>query len=187
MSRRARLTGLITPLCALLVVGIHLARGHGIGTPRLTNVASGPYLISAWTDPDPLRADQTHVVVGLTDPQTREPIITDVDIRVSLTSLADPSITVDEQAGHDSVNQLLFAAEFNDRLTPGRWRVGVLAGGSRGAGEEVYFDVDIAPARGFNWLWIGAGGMAALLVAWAFISLRPGPHGRESRPNQSAV
>jgi hypothetical protein len=155
------------------LLGGTLARAHGIGTPRLLNEPAGPYLLSIWTDPDPLRTDETHVVVAVTDPATREPIVEGVEVTVTLTSLADPAVTHTAVAGPDSVNRLLFAAEFTEGLAPGVWTVAVQVAGAQGEAPAVTFDVDIEPARGFNWLWIGVGGLAAIVVAWVAMSLRP--------------
>lgn len=177
----SRLWSLVWPSSALRLSALALllacaarTAAHGIGTPQVLNAVAGPYLLSAWTDPDPLRADETHVVVAVTDPESREPIITDVAVTVTMTSLADPAQTVTAVAGPDNVNRLLFAAEFNDRVSEGRWRVDLAATGARGAGEGVSFEVNVEPARGFNWLWLGIAGLAAVVLVWVAGSLRSG-------------
>ncbi len=161
----------------LLVALAHAAvvGAHGIGRPRILNAASGPYLVSAWTDPDPLREDETHVVVAVTDPTTREPIITEVEVTVRMQSLADAQTVLTEKAGSDNTNLLLFAAEFNDQVIEGPWQVGILVNGERGAGEEVTFEVEIAPGRGFNLLWLGLGGLVVLIAGWFVLSARSRP------------
>lgn len=165
---------LIVALLGFMVLASsYLARAHGIGTPRLLNETAGPYLLSIWTDPAPLRADETHVVVAVTDPATREPIVDGVEVVVTLTSLADSTQTHTAVAGPDSVNRLLFAAEFNNQLAPGMWRVAVVVAGTRGDAPEVSFEVEVEPARGFNWLWLGVGGLAAILLGWVALSARP--------------
>jgi hypothetical protein len=75
-------------------------------------------------------------------------------------------------AGTDDTNRLLYAAEFNDRVAPGRWRVSVLPEGARGVGEEVTFEVEIGAARTFNWLWIGVAGLGLALGAWLLSAMR---------------
>lgn len=160
-------------LCVAVLFCLTLpAQAHGTGKPQLLNAPAGPYLLSVWTDPDPLRADETHVVVAVLEPATQEFIVSDVTVTVRLRSLDDPTVELVETAAADDTNRLLFAAEFNERVTPGRWQVGVSANGARGAGDEVTFEVEVAPARGFNWLWLGVGGLGAAVVVWLLASMR---------------
>ncbi len=175
LSSSASLRVISAFLCVpLLFLTALIARAHGVGTPQLLNAPSGPYLLSVWTDPDPLRADETHVVVAVLEPATREPIVTDVEVVVRLEPLTGDGAPVSVTADTDETNRLFYAAEFNDRVAPGRWRVGVAVTGERGAGDEVTFEVDIVAARGFNWLWIGAGGLLLVVVLWLAFSLRGG-------------
>ena len=99
MRRRAILIPL---LCGLLLALFMAARlgAHGIGKPQVVNERVGPYLISVCTDPDPLRADETHVVVGVTNPDTREPVVGGIEVTVALVSAADPAVVADF-ARHD--------------------------------------------------------------------------------------
>lgn len=148
------------------------ARAHGMGTPQLLNVPAGPYMLSVWTDPNPLRSDEAHVVVAVIAPDTGQMIVSDIEVTITMTSLADPTVVHQRTAGQDFVNQLLHAAEFNDHLTEGAWRVGISATGARGASDEIAFEVEIDPARGFRWLWIGGGGLAAVVLAWLLLSMQ---------------
>jgi len=168
-------------LFLFIAAGFGQVYAHGIGKPRVLNAPAGSYALSIWTDPDPLRADEAHVVVAVLDPATQEFIVGDATVTVRLESAADPTQVVSVVAGTDSTNQLLYAAELNDRVTPGRWRATVSAAGARGASEEVAFEVDIEPARGFNWLWVGLGGLGVALVLWVVASLRAGPTARPGR------
>jgi hypothetical protein len=143
-----------------------LVSAHGYGTPRVLNADTGPYTLSIWTDPQPLRADETHVIVAVIDPQTQGLIVSEVDVTVRLNALDRPGNELSQIAGPDSTNRLLFAAVFDGDVKPGRWRVGVSAAGALGDGDEVTFEVDITPARGFNWLWIGGAGIGLLLLVW---------------------
>lgn len=170
--RRVTLPGYALLVALWLLLLAAAAEAHGIGTPQVINQPAGPYLLSAWTDPDPLRVDQTHVVVGVTDPATNEPIVTGVEVAVTLIALADPTQAVTEMAATDSVNRLLYAAEFSDQLSEGRWQVSLRVSGARGVGEGVTFPIDVTPARGFNWLWLGAGGLVAVVALWLAASLR---------------
>ena len=161
-------------------------QAHGIGTPRVVNQAAGPYLISVWTDPDPLRVDETHVVVGISDAATNEPIVTGIEVAVTLAAVDDPAAAITQIAGADNVNRLLYAAEFNDRLAAGRWQVSLRVSGARGVGEGNAFPIDVEPARGFNGLWLGIGGLAAVVLLWVAASLRGEKPGRAPRPSARA-
>jgi len=171
MRRRPIGIALLVALLPALFLAARLA-AHGIGKPQVLNEPAGPYLVSVWTDPDPLRADETHVVVGVTDPATRQPIVTGIEVTVAFTSADDPSLVVSRVAGTDSVNQLLYAAEFNDRVSEGPWQVAVAVTGEQGAGRIAGFDVDIEPARGFGMLRLGIGGMAVIVGVWVLGSMR---------------
>jgi len=196
MRRRALVSTLILIAAGLLLASIGrptpAALAHGIGTPQVLNAPAGPYLLSAWTDPNPLRADETHVVVAVIDPDTREMIVSGVEVIVTLTSLADPTVVHRRTAGTDNVNQLLYAAEFNGQVTEGAWRAGVSVIGERGVSDEITFDVEISPARGRRWLWFGIGGMTVVTAGWLASSLGPErpprpPRRRASRTSKRAA
>lgn len=173
----------------LAALGVAVLTGalmaHGIGKAQVLNEPAGPYLLSAWTDPNPLREDETHVVVAVTDPTTREPIVTGVQVEVRATSLAEPSEVVSVLAGTDNVNQLFYAAEFNDRLTAGQWRITIHIQGEQGSGEIEGFVIEVEPARGLNWLLLGAAGIGLIVVIWLVGSLRPERPDRMPRQKSS--
>ena len=52
MKLRAISVFLGVPLLFIITL---VADAHGTGTPQLLNAPAGPYLLSVWTDPDPLR------------------------------------------------------------------------------------------------------------------------------------
>ena len=80
---------LCVPLLLILTIVVH---AHGTGTPQLLNAPTGPYLLSVWTDPDPLRVDEAHVVVAVVEPVTQEFSVSDVVVTVRLRWLADPTV-----------------------------------------------------------------------------------------------
>ena len=186
MTTRTSLHGALAGGLILVLWSITATQAHGIGKTLVLNETAGPYLLSVWTDPDPLRADETHVVVGVTDPTTRQPIVSDVEVLVSLTAADDPTVILRETAGTDSVNRFFYAAEFNDRVTEGRWQVGVRVSGESGMGELAGYTIDVQPPRRINWLWLGIGGLVAAVALWVAVSMRtaapPSPtSGRERR------
>ena len=147
--------------------GVRQVWAHGIGTPVQINVPSGPYLLSIWTDPDPLRVDETHVTVAVMEPETQAPIVTGVQVQVQLTAVADESLSFTAAASADnSANRLLYAAIFENLPTDGRWRGLISVDGPAGAGQDMPFEVEVLPPAPFNWLWPGIGGLVMLLLAW---------------------
>ena len=50
-------------IIGLLIVG--LAAAHGRDTSQLSGVAAGPFWLTVWTSPEPVRAGQLHVTVGV--------------------------------------------------------------------------------------------------------------------------
>jgi hypothetical protein len=176
---------------ALLVslLGLSAAIGvmaHGIGLAQVVNVQNGPYLISAWTDPDPLREDETHIVIAVMDPATRAPLVQDVAVAVRMEKLGDPeaTLTVLSDSGN-SANQLLYVVEFNDQVSAGDWQATVIIDGPLGMAEDVKFPLEITSAQGFNWLWLGIAGLGIAVILWLVLaSRRPASavtvHGRES-------
>ena len=89
MKLRAISVFLGVPLLFIITL---VAHAHGTGTPQLLNAPAGPYLLSVWTDPDPLRTDEAHVVVAVVEPATQEFIVSDVVVTVRLRLLADPTV-----------------------------------------------------------------------------------------------
>lgn len=155
---------------------------HGIGTPQRINVPSGPYLVSIWTDPDPLRVDETHVVVAVMEPETQRPLVENVAVTVTLVNTSDPSQSVTGQADSSiSTNQLLHAIEFNGRVRPGTWDGIVSVVGPSGPGEPLSFQVEVLPGESTNWLGIGAAIVGLAIVGWLILSLRQAPKDGESR------
>ena len=148
-------------------------QAHGIGTPVEINVPSGPYLLSIWTDPDPLRVDETHVTVAVMKPETQEPIVAGVDVFVQLQSSTDPVVTRTAVASPDnSANRLLYAAIFTNLPEPGLWQGVVSVVGSDGSGEDIPFSVEVLPPQPINWLQYGIIGLLILMFGWFIWSAR---------------
>ena len=171
-AKRRLLTLPVISAVYMLAAGFALAHAHGgAGTAQLVNTVSGPYLVSAWSDPDPLRVDDAHIAVALSDPVSLEPIVSGVQVVVRLTSADDPARVVSETAMPDEVNRLFFAAVLSDRLEEGTWHVGISVYGDRGPGTEVGFDVEVEPSQGPS-LPLPVAGAAVVLGLAVIFGLR---------------
>lgn len=165
MRRNRRLVwALWLIVCQLLPASVI---AHGVGTPRLLNEPAGPYLISVWTDPYPLRADESHVTVAVIDPETQAPLVESVIVTVELTQgdvrLSAPATTA------TAANKTLYEAVFTDLPAVGTWQATITADGPDGRSEPVSFPVEVQPALPLNALrpaLIGLGAAALILLVW---------------------
>lgn len=174
MTTRVQLTlGVIAIAAGLLLSPVPL-RAHGIGLPQVINVANGPYLVSVWTDPDPLREDETHLVVAVMDPATRAPLVSDITVSVELQANATGETVQATAHSDNSVNQLLYVVEFNNLVSAGTWQATIIVDGPWGSAADVAFPLEVTPARGFNWMWLGLGGLGVAVVVWLALSGRAG-------------
>lgn len=172
MQPRAVLKSSVIPflLAAVMLAAALPLLAHGGGVPRVINEPAGPYLVSVWTDPDPLRVDESHVDVAVSHPDSREPIVSGIRVFVDLQYLADSTLQARQEATTaQSANKTIFVAVFKDLPADGRWLGTVMVDGEAGAGEPVTFEVDILPPAPFPWgrmALIGAAvlGLAAVVV-----------------------
>lgn len=160
---------LLVLLLILLTIGERNAAAHGGGTLRLNNEDIGPYWVSVWTAPEPVREGELHVTIAVAEPgeragqQAGAPVLgASVEVTVSPRAggLADISArATNEQAA----NRLYYEADLSLPVA-GDWLVLVEVQGPDGRGEA-QFVLPVEAAGGSNWLWIGA---IALLVVAAF-------------------
>ena len=143
---------LVISLLALMLVGTVRVQAHGIGTPQVINAPAGPYLISVWTDPDPLRMGEAHVTVAATEPETESPIL-DANVLVQLVWLDDPSVTLTAPATHENAAlKIVYVAVFEPEQA-GQWQGTVVVNGTEGSGKAVNFDMAVLPPTPVNWGW----------------------------------
>ena len=118
------------PALILLVLALRpgAARGDG-GAVRLAQQA-GPYRVTVFTAPTPLRAGPVDVSVFVQDGAGAA--LSDVTVRVTLTRGGE---TLEARATHEAATNKLFQAAAFDLPAPGRWRVAVAVEGPRGRAE----------------------------------------------------
>ena len=144
---------------------------HGGGVPRLTNAEIGPYWISVWSQPDPLRVGEMHLTVALSEPSGPEaalkeagPPVLNAAIEVRLRPVGWPGETISAIASHEnSANKFLYEA---DLLVPqaGRWEVTLLVVGPDGSSGSVDFEVEVLPASPLKFSWTLAGVIGVVLL-----------------------
>ena len=141
---------------------------HGGGTPRLTSEPTGPYLLSVWTAPDPVRAGELHLTVAVADPARDDAPVLAALVQVELRPRAAHAPPLSARADNEEgANKLLYEA---DLVLPaaGRWDVQVTVDEPAGQGAA-QFELDVLAARTGNWpLFGGAGVTLAALLFLAF-------------------
>jgi hypothetical protein len=148
--------------------GAGAALAHGGGTPRLTGAEAGPYRLYAWTTPEPLRAGEIHVTVGVThfDAQGVERPVTDAAVTVTFVSEQDTGAQVTLQPEIvPGTGGVYYEADTAAPLE-GPYRVQVAAQGDAGSGAAEFGAV-VLPAGRNAWGWVTPVGAAVALAVGA--------------------
>ncbi len=139
------------------------ALAHGGGIPQLTEAPAGPYMVSAWTQPNPGVGD-LHVSVAVTQPGNGAPVLAAfITVRVEPLDAAFEPIVSDATHGA-SINKLLYEADLHIPHD-GRWRVSILVEGPTGNGETS-FELEILPPASKATLYFGLG-VAIFVAGWS--------------------
>lgn len=124
--RPTRLALLLAAL-ALVLAGPLMANG---GTVRISRAAVGPYLVSVFTSPTPLRTGEVDVSVLVQD-TVREAVL-DVPVAVEAVPVGFDAAPVRHEATREQATNKLFKAAKFDVTTPGEWEIRVHVGGEEG-------------------------------------------------------
>ncbi|RMF86786.1 MAG: hypothetical protein D6736_14280 [Nitrospinota bacterium] len=153
---------LLFPVLILLGgMGVSRVEANG-GTPRLEAVAAGPYLLSAWTQPDPPRVGRLHVSVAVMDPSTKG-VILDADVRLMVHPVGEEGRLTSIQATHGAgTNALLYHANV-ELSREGPWLITVQVEGEDGQGVAS-FSLAVEPPAALGWKKLGGGGAGILLL-----------------------
>jgi hypothetical protein len=164
---------------------------HAGGTPRLVNVEAGPYRLYVWSDPDPWRVGEAHATIAVTkqNPNTSangalEVPVTDAEVTLILTPVeGGDAITI------PATSQTTFANYYYEGVaqlpSAGEWSVAVEIKGREGSGRAI-FTLEVLPAWGVNWFYLGGAGVGLLLFVGVWASRqRPAPSAR--RPGRRRI
>lgn len=151
---------------------VNTAWAHGGGVQQLTNAEAGPYRVSVWTQPDPLRVGEAHFTVavleapapGVSQNLGGPPVLgAIVELRFEPENSVDSPLVV--LATHEAaVNKLFYEADL-ELPAEGRWPVTVVVEGPAGSGSA-NFDIEVVSVDSNRpWL-LGGFGVILLLVGW---------------------
>lgn len=134
-ARRVRTLARLAAATALLAVpGVMLANG---GTVRISRQKAGPFLVSVYTEPTPLRTGAIDVSVLLQDTAS-EATVLDADVTVSAEPVAHDGVGGTFRATRaQATNKLFKAAEFAIQGA-GLWRFTVTATSGAGTGTVTF-------------------------------------------------
>jgi hypothetical protein len=171
------------------------AQAHGGGTPQLAIVEAGPYRVSAWTEPDPIRVGQLHVTVAVFEapaPGAQEgetgPLVLDAQVQVKLEPLDHAAETLTAQATRQNALNKLFYETDLELPSQGQWHAIINVQGPAGAGSADFQIQALPPSKlgslgPFIWTALGALGLLLAVVVWWSRSARtqdePGPRTTE--------
>jgi hypothetical protein len=147
---------LLLPVCCFLIP--NTARADG-GTMRLSE-RQGPYQITVFTAPTPMRAGPVDVSVLVLDCTNGQPI-PDAEVTVRAVRSGKPEEGVFVQATSDAATNKLLQAAIFDLPEAGQWKMEVEVK-SRLGETQVQFDLDVAeplPRWASLWPWIGWPGL----------------------------
>jgi hypothetical protein len=162
----------------ILIASRGVVWAHGGGTPQLVNADAGPYWMSVWTQPDPLRVGQAHVTVAVSEPtetanglrEAGNPIL-NADVRVRFVPLDGAGALLEATATHEGASNKLFYEADVALTDPGRWEVQVAVDGPNGSGNAA-FEAQVAPPQAPIWPWVGGAGVLVLAGAWVVGRIR---------------
>jgi len=142
-------------LALILLFAPRPIQAHGGGTPQLINAEAGPYWVSVWTDPDPIRVGEFHTTVAISEaPEprtgTREAgdLVLDAAVLVRVEPLSQGGETLVATATRDNaVNKLFYEADLT-LPAEGQWHVDIQVDGAAGTGNAS-FDIDASSPSAF--------------------------------------
>lgn len=172
---------LILLLTLMFGYSVRDARAHAGGVPQLSNAEAGPYRISVWTQPDPLRVGRIDIVVAVAEPPAPNAavegagaLVLDAVVKIELKPVGQAGETLTALATHEASTNKLFYEAILELPAEGRWQVNIAVEGTDGSGSAG-FEVQALPPLGFNWFLLGGFGLVLLATGWIIIrSKTPG-------------
>jgi len=165
----------VVALGLVSVVGLPSVANANGGTLRLSRVTAGPYLVSAWTRPDPPRVGRLDLSVAVMTPDSGQAVL-GAEVRANAALTARREVTTSTQLERGGGGNLLLYHGNVELPAAGAWRVLIEAGGPDGSGIAA-FELDVRPALpiagpiAIGVVALSAGG--ALWWAWTRHRARP--------------
>lgn len=117
------------------------ARAHTEGALQLTSAPAGPYMVSAWTSPDPAETGKMHVALAVALAEDASPVL-DAEVLVTLEHVENNEKISAPATTDDSENKFLYEA-IVDVEKNGIYEVTILISGSDGTSGETSFELEV--------------------------------------------
>lgn len=161
-------------LVAVIVLSPRMALAHSGGVAQLTNVPAGPYRVYAWTLPDPWQSGEAHVSIVITLPANREQdgsvvanqpeqVVTDAEVTVQFVPLDPPGHTIEVVAVLGTDLAGIYYEADTVLPAPGEWQTTINVSGAEGTGSATFVET-VVPPKGINWILVGGGAGALILI-----------------------
>ncbi len=166
-------TSVFVLLVLLLTTAVPPLLAHGGGLIYVAGEEAGDYRVTVWVAPDEVEAGKTlHFTVAVVEAENNDMIL-DANVDIEVFSVATGELILSGPATTEqSVNKLFYEADFPESPEAGMYTTVTTVNGRYGTGD-VSFDFEIVPAKTtINWLYIGIGGLIAIVVIGFFLSNR---------------
>jgi hypothetical protein len=179
MSARPTATG---PALVFLVMLLWPGAAHGDGGAVRLAQQAGPYRVTVFTAPTPLRAGPVDVSVFVQDAAGGE-VLPDVTVRVTLTPAGRAGQALEARASHEAATNKLFQAATFDLPTPGPWQLVAAVEGPRGEARcACQLEVEAPPPRWVElWPWFAWPVVPVVLYVLHQVLGRKGRPGDDGR------
>ena len=156
------------------LVGLPSVADANGGTLRLSRATAGPYLVSAWTRPDPPRVGRLDLSVAIMTPDTGQAML-GAEVRANAALTARQEVTTRTRLERGGGGNLLLYHGNVELPAAGAWRVLIEAGGPDGSGSAA-FELDVRPPLPIAWpIAIGLAALSAGALWWARTRRRARP------------
>jgi hypothetical protein len=174
--------GLAATVAGLVVATPLLANG---GTVRISRAAVGPYLVSVFSSPTPLRTGEVDISVLVQDAE-RESIL-DVPIEVTATPIRveGGAAPIRHTATREEATNKLFKAAKFDVLHVGEWAFEVTVGGEEGGSVAFLAELTSPTLADRPFLLATLVLLPLGILAWLLLGREEDPAGR--RRDQSRI
>lgn len=134
---------LLVALGLVSVVGLPSVADANGGTLRLSRATAGPYLVSAWTRPDPPRVGRLDLSVAVMTPDSGQAVL-GAEVRANAALTARQEVATSTRLERGGGGNLLLYHGNVELPAAGGWRVWIEAGGPDGSGITA-FELDVQP------------------------------------------